>query len=503
VPRRRRIAVLALLAAGAVAALAGVLAGRARDAGGPGTVADPAAEALAYADPHAPVAAVVATDAGTGAGARLAALVDRLPGNFIALPELQRLLADLVGLPYGAALKPLLGHPVVVTLPEARSTRGAQLVFVARDPSRPREVLDAEVDAGAVHRAGDHRGARLYVRGDGRAYAVRAQVLIAGPSVAAVTAALDRRAARTGLTRRTFDARLHGLPGTAGAVARVAASPAILGSLPRIPWVAAQRGVALALVPGADDLRLKVRIATAPTADGDLPLARGPQPPDLHGRAEVVAGVRDPAATLPALEALAAAERPTGFAAFDRASDSVAHFTGVDVRGDVLRRLTGTLTITSNLSGITLRGEVDDPERVATTLGRLREIARLAPLAGLAGVDLDGYRLTEQDGRYVITRDDEPQLVFGVRGRVLIASSDPHADLARIAAAPTTTAGAAAGAGALRALVAKPVLDRLITERLHLPRAVTFLLAPVGAATITGRAEPTATDLEIAVPVRR
>jgi hypothetical protein len=500
VPRRARIAVAALLAAAVVVVVVVALVGGSKDRAD--RVADPTAEALAYADPSAPVAAVISTGAGEGPGARLAALVDRLPGSFLALPRLHELLGELVGLPYDAALKPLLGNPVAVTLPDPRSTNGAQLTFVARDPGRPRDVLDAQVDDGALRRAGDHRGARLYTRADGRAYATRGQVLLAAPSLRAVGAALDRRATRTGLSPRGFAQRLHGIR-TGGAIARVAATPAILGRLPRIPWVRAQRAVALALVPERDGLRLRVRIATAPTKPSDLPFAGGPQAPDLHGRAPVVAGVRNPAATLPALTALARATRPKAYGAFDAFTDKLAHYTGVDVQGDVLRRMTGTATVTTDLHHQTaLRAVVDDPKKVATTLERLRALARLAPLAKLAGADLGGYGLTEQgDGRYVLTHDKQPQLVLGVRGRTLVASTDPRANLDVIAAAPATPPPDPPQAGAFRALVAKPVLNRLLTERLHLPRAATILLTPVGPATITGRAEPTATDLEVTVPV--
>ncbi len=491
---------LALVAAVAVAALVVVLvAGRGREA--PAARDPDAARALSYADPRAALAAVVATDASSGPGARLAALVDRLPGSFLALPRLHDLLADLVGLPYDDAIRPLLGNPVAITLPDPRSIDGAELAIVARDRGQVGAALDARVKGGTLVRAGAHRSARLYV-GGGRAFAADGATLLAAPSLRAVRAALDRRETRTGLNPGSFAQRLHGIR-TDGAVARVAATPAILGHLPRIPWVAAQRAVALVLVPERDALRLRVRIATAPVKSSELPFAQGPRPPDLHGRAPVVAGVRDPASTLPALTALARATRPEAFGAFDAFTDKLAHYTGVDVQGDVLRRMTGTATVTTDLRHHTaLRAVVDDPEKVATTLKRLRALARLAPLAKLAGADLGGYGLTEQGvGRYVLTHDKHPQLVIGVRGRTLVASTDPRANLDAIAAAPATPPPHPPQAGAFRARVAKPVLNRLLTERLHLPRAATLLLDPVGAATITGRAEPTATDLDVSVPV--
>ena len=85
---------------------------------------------------------------------------------------------------------------------------------------------------------------------------------------------------------------------------------------------------------------------------------------------------------------------------------------------------------------------------------------------------------------------------WGCATSLLVASTDPRADLDRIAAAPATSASRPPAAGALRAVVPKAALDRLLTQRLHLPRAVTFLLDPVGPATITGRPAPTATDLD-------
>ena len=189
-----------------------------------------------------------------------------------------------------------------------------------------------------------------------------------------------------------------------------------------------------------------------------------------------------------------------GFAAFDGAHRQARPLHRRGRPGRRLRPHDRDRDVTSNLGGISLCARRSTTRRqVASTLAHLRDLARLAPMAGVAGVDLGGYGLTERggDGRYVLTRDGEAQLVFGVRGRGC-SSPAPTRGPTSTASPPRLRRPRHGRRPPARSARWSPSRgsNRLLTDRLHLPRAVTLLLDPVGAATITGRAEPTATDLD-------
>ena len=472
-------------------------------------IADPLAEALARSPADAAALAIVATDPAAGPGAMLARLAQRFPGSELLLGQAQAMLGERVGLDYATELRPLLGGPLVLWSPEGTTQRRFS-GWIARDGDALGELLAAKEKTGALVEAPPVADYALYTRRGGGAYARRGPLLVSAPDLAALRAVLARRQAGRGQwTPALLRERGLGLPG--GAVARVVLDARALvaregGTTRRVPWVNALERAALTVTPEAGGLRVHARASTDPgvLAPDDVPIAPGVEPPVTRGRAPVVAAVRDPQQTLAVARRVVDLLDPTRLDGLRQAEDVLGRFARVNLQDDLLGRLTGSATLTSRDGRTgTLRADLDDPGVTSDALGRLGTLARFGgPLAGLAGVDLGGIGVDEQDGgRYVVTQDGRLLVALAVVDGALVASTEPGADLAAAARAPATPP--APTAGAFRATVsAEPLKDQLV-RRLGLPAFARGALAPLRDAVVTARGERAIFDVQLVLPVAR
>lgn len=457
-------------------------------------IADPLAESLAHAPADAAVLAVVDTRPRSGPSAALARLVAKgLGGGVIGADD---------GASAGGGLDT---GTVVVWSPDGSAARR----FTARVLADGRllgEQLDRREKAGALARQPDDGDYAVYRERQGGALARRGPVLVSAPDLPQLQAVLRRRRDRRAQwTPTLLRQRTLGLP--QGAIARVAldAQP-LLRSRPaalRLPWVAALRRVALTISPEVGVLRLRARASVAPgVAPADLPLAVGAQPPVPRGAAPLVAGIRDPRQTIGFARRATELLDPGALQDLDSAQELLDRYAGVDLQKDVIDQLTGTATLTSRDGRrFTLRSDLQDPGRTQDALGRLGTLSRFGgPLARLAGVDLGGFALDEQDGTYTLERDDRLVLRLAVVDGALVASNDPAADLQAAGRAP---AGRPAPAdGALRATLTRAFLADGLLPRLGTGRVPASTLASFGNALLLARGAPDGLDAQLIVPVR-
>ncbi len=468
-------------------------------------VDDPVAEALAHAPASAAVLAVVATDRRRGPGAALAALAQRFPGNELALAQGAALLGERLGLDPEDELEPLLGNPVVLWSPDGSAARRSA-AWVVRDGGRLGELLAARVKAGALRAEGASGEYALYARRDGGAYARRGPVLVTAPDLPALREALARRRAGSGQwAPELLRERSLGLPG--GAVARVvldagALTRRSLPGLSPVRWVAGLRRAALTLTPLGGGLRLHARAGLEGVGAADGPLAPGVEPPRVRGSAPIVVGVRDPQQTLRFARRVTDLLDPDRLEGLRRTEEVLRRYARVDLEEDLLDRITGTATLTTRPGGgLTLRADLDDPERVADALTRVERLAKLAgPLAGLAGVDLGGLDVEEDDGTSRLTQDGRLLVALRVQGGALVATTDPGTDLRAAGDAPPGPP--APTAGALRATATAELVQEQLAQRLRLPAFLRGVLTPLGGAIVTARGEAGSFDLQVVLPVR-
>jgi hypothetical protein len=238
--------------------------------------------------------------------------------------------------------------------------------------------------------------------------------------------------------RRRFDARFAGLPPADGVRAAFRPQSYLQPGVASTRWGRSLRDGAAVL---ADDLRVPFLVHADPAGilPADLPIAPGPTAPTTHGEAPVVIGLRDPARSV----------------AFARASGLVPELALVDQLPGFLRPnlndlgTDGTLTLPRlSPERLTLRATPRNPGDWASKLGRLELLSRIAsPVVGLDVQERDGVYTLLQDGRVIVRA--------AVLGRVLMLSTDPTADLRKLAAAPATPPPpGAAGGLTLRATAA-------------------------------------------------
>jgi hypothetical protein len=483
VPRRRPL-IVALL----VLVLTGC--GGAGKPSGP----SPDAEALAYVPTSAPLAVVVSTDTSKGQGAALRSLAERVPGADIGLSEL----AGRLGLDFDRDVRPALGHDVVLSFTDRAAAQRHQLLLSAVAGSR--SLLEHAVAAHVADRswraAGSYRGARLYrslqaVANHRAVAAVRGSVLLLSDNGAVLRRALDLRAQRAGLTPATLRERIGNLP--PDALVRVVGDARTLLSGRRaerarqIPWVRALRQFAATVQVTGGGLRARFRLSTDPTGltAADVPLATGLQSPNPAGEAPLVAGIRD------ASHLLAFAERAGPVLAPDKlgglgAGKVFLRLLGVDLDQDVVGQFPATTTVLSDLRHFTVRADVRDPAGLQHALDRVKPLtARLLAGAGLSGVDID----EQAGGVYRVRRAGRTIARYAVVGRVFLVTTDPAANLARIAAARPAGATTTERRGALTIRLQGSALQDLVVRLLRLPPIAKLALAQLGGATAAVRAE--------------
>jgi uncharacterized protein DUF3352 len=422
---RRILAVLALAVAAIAVVVVVLTRGDSNQEPATKPQGDTRAEALAYAPRSSP--ALVGVDTGSPAASIvLGALVPRVSGGALSPND----------------ISPLLGNEAVVAVLDPRTQR-AQLSMVAKDPDALRALTRR------LTKQGDYHGATLYRGPENAVVAVKGDTLVAASDEPTVRRAIDTAAnPATHVTPAQFDARLAGLPKTADVRAvfdpkRVVVATRLPGVL-NTRWGRSLTNGAAVLQQGGSGLQLPFVLQTDATRinDQDLPFGTGTTPPQMHGRAPLLIGVKDFARFIAFLRKA----DPKRLGGLDSLQNGLPSFLRVNVDG-LLGGLTGDGTVSSDdgLAHFAARTDPPNPGDWRTPLQRLSTLSSVLQSLGIDNVKLseepgggDAYRL-EIDGRLVAR--------VGIFGRTLVITDAATTNLQATANAPAVPPppGAAGG----------------------------------------------------------
>lgn len=513
--RPRVLAVLALSVAfiGTIVLIASLASGGGDSSGGdtarPVVIGDPLTEALRYVPRSAPAVAVVDTGTSGGPLRQALDLLAQLPGADDLSEQLDKLVVDRTGLSLTNDLGALAGAPLVLATTRSSARTPALAAWVVPDAATLAEVLSARVTDGLLQDAGPAGRAEVFTRVDGKgAYAQAGRLLLAATDRPTLAAALSRgvrrgESAARGLTPEAFASGAASGVSARQAFVRIALDGdelrRLVGTrLPgagQLPWLAAVTGAGIGVRAGDDGLHARIRIRTdeSSLAESDLPLAPGNRAPEVDGEAESRIGLRSPAQTAGFALRSIRLVAPERIQTLDQVLDAVGKATKVDAENDILATLTGPATITfPGGSTVTLRAQTSDEEGVRDALQKLARLGRLENAGDVPSTDYDLSGIAIQDAgddTYKLTRDEEPIAVVGLRGDVLVASTDALTDVDEVADALDDGPAETGIKGALRAQAPMDAVATLLTDRLGLPQTTADLLGGFGTATVTARAE--------------
>jgi hypothetical protein len=489
VPRLRLLAITAL-----VLTFTGCDGGDGK--GGPDTTA----VALSFVPANAPLVVVASTDFEHGQGAVARDLSGRLPGSVALLESL----ATRLGLDQTRDVRPLLGHDIVLSIPDRAAAAGHHLLgdTVAGDPAGVRAAVAAHVGSGSWIAQGRYRGAALYrivvknVPKKSATVAVRGSVILISDNAPVVRRALDLGAQGGGLQPAALRERLGDLPvdalvrvvGDARPLLSAHAARGHMAAVRALPWITALRRFAGTVRLDSQGIHARFRLDTAgrKLADADVPLATGPASPAPAGSAPLVAGLRNAAHTLAFAEQVGRALKPDAFQGLDAAKPLLRLLTGVDLDDDVIGQFTGTTTLLSDLRHFSLRADARDAGKLASALHDLESLVpRLLSAVGLPDASVDG----QGKDVWVVRRAGKALARYGVVRGAFVVTTDPAANLATIAAARPAPGGSRRAQGALTARLTGPALQGALIRLLGLPPIARLALTRLGDGTASVRAE--------------
>ena len=422
----RRILALVAVAVAAIAVATVLIArGGSKDEPAPTSQGDTRAEALSYAPRSSP--ALVGVDTGSAAASLvLGALVPRVSGGALSAND----------------VSPLLGNEAVVAVLDPRTQR-AQLSMVAKDPDALRALTRHLAKAGA------YNGASLYRAARGAVLAVKGDAVVAASDEPTVRRAIDTAAnGANHLTPAQFDARLAGLPKAADV--RAVFDPKRVVVATRLPGVLTTRwgrsltNGAAVLQEGGPGLQLPFVLQTdaARINDADLPFGTGTTPPQMHGRAPLLIGVKDFARFIAFLRKA----DPQRLGGLDSLQNGLPSFLRVNIDG-LLGGLTGDGTVSSDdgLAHFAARTDPPNPDDWRTPLNRLSTLSSV-----LQSLGIDNVKLSEEPGggdAYRLEIDGKLTARVGIFGPTLVITDAGSTDLRATANAPAVPPppGAAGG----------------------------------------------------------
>jgi hypothetical protein len=485
----------------------------------PAAVADPLAEALAFAPASADVVADLDVAPGSRQRAALEGLARTFPAARFAAQNIRGTVAAL-GLDPDADLPALLGGPLVLAGPPAATIAlraslqgvrldlgpllrtGAIAAIAGHDAVGVAAVFRRACDSRRLRRLADAGpGVAQYALpgGTGRVGVRGVDIVLAG-SEARLREAFALRDRGGGLTRATYLRRLGPLSGPA--LVRLVAQPRVLiGDAARgVPFVDALRGGALAVRLERPGVRVRAHLTTDPARlrPADLPLAPGPVAPDpAPGRAPMDAGVRGLDQTIRVLDAAHGALKvpflapvTSALATLDQIRGPLKTFGRIDVDAALIDQLTGTTTITREAHGIAIRAQLNDGGPLRTALNRIAAIPDVAiSLAHVTDLDLD--RLGDE--AYVVRRKGTAILHLAVLGTTLVVTTDLTAGLRAIAHRASRRAP---GPGALALHAEGRAVQDFIVTRLGLPDLARLVLGGFGDLDVAARADLRGVDVE-------
>jgi uncharacterized protein DUF3352 len=402
---------------------------------------------LAYVPPNTPFAVAIDTDV---EGEQYQSL-DEVLGRFPSGDSLGRMLQEEIeegadGVSYEDDVRPLLGNPFVVSATDPASfvDGSDDEDFVGAIQVADTDALDALIEKTEAREEGEVAGATVY-EDEGTVFAVEDEMVVFGGTRALLEDALERADGDDHLDVDAFERSLEGLPGEA--LARIYVNlQSLLEQEPgaeaarQVRWISALRtlGMTASAAEDAVEVEFNLRTDGEELSDEDLPLAAGDEAAQVvRIPGEVGFGLRDPSQVIAFFESTFQTIDPAGFGEYQTGKRAISQRFDIDVDEDLLGQLTGDLSVSVAVSGaFGARAEVEDPDEFAQTVERVAQaLPRLGASLGITDVaprgDLFEARL-EDGGRFV----------FGVRGGVFVAGSNPERAGAMASRQPEDVPGA-------------------------------------------------------------
>lgn len=451
--------VLALLGAGLLAACGGSSGG---------STDNPRAKVLSFFPKDSAFVGLIQTDPNNPQIKNALALVKKFPGGGLILGRAQDSLESSGKVSYKKDVRPILGNQLAIgaaSLADLNSNK-IVLALVAKDKGKLSKLVDKAKKDGSKS-DGDHKGYKLY-RDNNTEIGVNGDTVVLGDSKAVLQSAIDKSAGG-GLGESDFDGAVGSLDKNAllvgyGDATALLKSPRAQKAI-TVPWVAALKKYAFAASATSQGLKLGFRLDTSGKSlqEADLPMASGPQPPEISSATPLRVGLRDPAHTLEFAQAVAKIVNPSSFGQFSAAKSVIRGRTKVDLDKDLVGGLAGSAIVRSDLSKFVFSSDLLSPAAMRTTL------ARLAPLAANAieGAGLAGAKVSKAgNGFYTVSQAGRAVGAYGVVGQRFVAG---NASVADVRSAGTESVAPAQGAkGALAAVLQGQLLRKLIASGANL-----------------------------------
>ncbi len=400
--------------------------------GGDSDSGSPLDSGLAYLPKDAPLAVAIDTDLDGDQYQALQALLKKFPFGGQIQDSLQQQLEQGANVDFNDDVKPVLGNPFVVGVPDVAALRhnSGDAPFVAAIRAKDGDALDNLIDKTKPKKVGEESGATLYEE-NGSAFAVDGDTAVFAGDRQQLTEALKRADGDNHLDEDTFNEGLDGLPETA--LARVYADvEALLKGDPstaqarNVKWINALRTLGVTVVAKNDSIDVDFRLRTeGDLSDADLPIAPGDEAPDvIKQEGEVGLGIRDLAHIVKFAESAAQAVDPAGFGDYAKAKKTIDNQLGVSLDSDLIGQLTGNVASSISLDGkFGVRAELKDPQALKRTLAKVTDVLpSFAEGAGFGTVGLSKPKGGQ--GFYALSQPDGDAVVFGVVDDVLVVANE-------------------------------------------------------------------------------
>jgi hypothetical protein len=415
----------------------------------------PLDNALRYLPADAPFAVAIETDIAGEQFRNAGGLADQFALGDQLSEQLEDVLGDRAG--QLEQIQQALGNEFVVGSTDARSflasRDGEDTAFVGAIQAESQDAVDQLIEGDKADRDGEIEGATVYTDDSGDPFAIDGDVLVVAGSRQQLEDALATRNGEDSLTEESFDAGTEGVSEDALLRAYVnigellQASPEAKPAL-RSKWVAALRTAGVALTFEDDEVAVDVEVKTDPDGltDADLPIAAGPDSPEVLDRdGEINLALRDPSQLLAFAQATAREIDPKETASFQVAKGTIERELGVDLDEELVGQLDGDLAVSIRLDGtFGARAQLQDPAAFKQTLTKLEGI--LGDIAsGAAGERVGVAKPKAGEDFYAVATSGGGEIVFGVVEDVFVLSNDPDV-AASLASAQTEPVSGAKGA---------------------------------------------------------
>ena len=479
--------------------------------GGGSEAGSPLENALGYAPKDTPFVVAINTDIEGSQGKSLQAIGERFPFTGQIKSQLQSLLSD-EDLDYEKDLKPFLGNEFVVSATDVQSftDEGDTDDFVGAIEAKDKKALDNLVEKSKMKEIGEKSGAKLYESEDGSVSAIDEKTLVVAGDRKLLEAALARRDGEDSLSAEDFEEGVEQLPeenlvrGYFDIAGLIAAEPGGADAR-KVKYVAAMDTFGFSASAKDDSLTVDFRLSTdkEELSEGDLPLAPGPESPEvLEGEdGKIGVGLREPEQVLSFSESTAEAIDPAGFGDYNSGKETLEKQLDVDVEEDILAQMDELATRFSIDGNFGLHAPVKDPAAFKRTLDRLGK-ALPDILESSTGGTVGYQAATKKNDFYALSLPNGRSIVYGVFDGAFVISNDTTEAGALSVSAKTATVEGAKGAVAAKtdAQELANAAARQYGGQLGIPgggAGASLFTGPLGDLTGAVAAEPEATTGKI------